>query len=149
MWPLLKHSKTWYISCVVGQALQWFRTSLTHPCELNFITRVVFIIVDELFLHWLRQWASCQMREIAGCECAGNAGNGFSTTAVMHAWIANNCFFLSRWRRKCSRHSRRMRYPQFYVFCVRGPCFITGLVTLTYGQFDHKHINSLWQCFWF
>ena len=30
-------------------------------------------------------------------------------------------FLLSRWRGKCSRHSRRMRNPQFYVYLIRGP----------------------------
>ena len=50
-------------------------------------------------------WASCRIRKIAGCACAGNAGNVFPTTAglrsrhatrhvrharaVMHARIAN------------------------------------------------------------
>ena len=29
----------------------------------------------------LKPWASCQMREITGCACAGNAGNVFPATA--------------------------------------------------------------------
>ena len=37
--------------------------------------------------------------------------------AVMHAGIA-----YPRWRRKRSRHSRRMRNPQFYVFGKRHMC---------------------------
>ena len=78
-------------------------------------------------------WASYQIRKIAGCECAGNAGNDFSTTdfkgnpklaipawhvsrhvrgarAVMHVGIAN-----SRWRGKRFRHSRRINNSQIYV----------------------------------
>ena len=42
-------------------------------------------------------WASCQIREITCCACAGNAGNSFTATAgqrharaVMHAGIANS-----------------------------------------------------------
>ena len=48
---------------------------------------------------WL--WASWQIRKISGCTCAGNAGKVF--------------FLWRRWRGKRSRHSRRMRNPQFYV----------------------------------
>ena len=56
-------------------------------------------------------WASCQICKIAGCACAGNAGNVFPTTvgwwsrhaswhvrdarAVMHAGIANWRFHLN------------------------------------------------------
>ena len=35
-------------------------------------------------------WASCQIRKIAGCACAGNAGNVmYHGTCVMHVEIAN------------------------------------------------------------
>ena len=75
-------------------------------------------------------WFSYQIRKIAGCACAGNAGNVFATPefkekllvsdpgmhhdarAVMHVGIAN-----PRWQGK---HSRRMRNPQFYV-CGKRP----------------------------
>ena len=70
---------------------------------------------------------SYQICKIAGCACAGNAGNVFPhhrfqrkplvsdpgmrhARAVMHVGIA-----YPRWRGKRSRHSRRMRIPQFYV----------------------------------
>ena len=43
-------------------------------------------------------WVSCQIRKISGCACAGNAG------------IVN-----PRWWENRSRHSRRMRNPQFNV----------------------------------
>ena len=76
-------------------------------------------------------WASCQIRKIAGCACAGNAGNDFPATdfkgnrklatrhasrhvrnarAVIHVGIAS-----PRRRGKRSRYSRRMRNPQFYL----------------------------------
>ena len=67
-----------------------------------------------------------------GCACAGNVGNVFPATegkrswhasrhvrdarAVMHAGIANYRFPLkSAVGGKRSRHSRRMRIPQFYA----------------------------------
>ena len=66
-------------------------------------------------------WASYQIRKIAGCACAGNAGNVFppptskeTARAVMHVGIANR-----RWRGKRSRHSQRMRNSQFYVSSKR------------------------------
>ena len=77
----------------------------------------------------LTAWTSCQIRKIASCTCAGNAGNVFPTTdfkgdrklatpaciearAVMHVGIAN-----PRLRGKRPRHSRRMRHSQL---CVSG-----------------------------
>ena len=49
-------------------------------------------------------WALYHIRKIAGCACAGNV------FPVMHVGIANPL-----WWGKRSRHSRRMRNPQFYV----------------------------------
>ena len=78
----------------------------------------------------LGQRASCQIRKIVGCACTGNAGSVFPATvgkrsrhasrhvrdarAEMHAGVANWRFPLSS-REKHSRHSWRMRNPQFYV----------------------------------
>ena len=75
--------------------------------------------------------ASYQIRKIAGCACAGNAGNVFPPprvsdldmhhgTIVTHvSWCISgsltNGFLWNRWRGKRSRHSRRTRNPQFYV----------------------------------
>ena len=73
--------------------------------------------------------ASCQIREIAGCAFAGNAGwaaprvsdsdmhQGTCGTHVpwcMPGWRARG-FLWIWWRGKHSRHSRCMRNPQFYV----------------------------------
>ena len=76
-------------------------------------------------------WVSCQIRKIAGCACAGNAGNDFPATdfqgnrelaipatsrhvrharAVMDVGIAS-----PRPRGERSRHSRRVRNPRFYL----------------------------------
>ena len=80
------------------------------------------------------QWASYQIRKIAGCACAGNTGNVFPATdisgnyrlaipacitarasrALMHFGIAH-----LRWRGKRFRHSQRMRNPQFYISAKR------------------------------
>ena len=83
-------------------------------------------------------WTSCQIRKIAGCAYAGNAGNVFPATPLrvsdpdMHhdtcvthvPWCmpgSLNIGFLSiRWWGKRSRHSRRMRNPQLN-YLVRGP----------------------------
>ena len=78
-------------------------------------------------------WASYQIHKIAGCPCAGNAGNVFPPprvndpdmhhgTCVTHvSWCVSGSltsgFLWSRWRRKRSRYSRRMRNPPF---CVSG-----------------------------
>ena len=67
----------------------------------------------------------------AGCACAGNAGNvlppprvsdpdmhhGTCVTHVPRCMTGslNSGFLWSRWWRNCSRHSQRMRNPQFYV----------------------------------
>ena len=81
--------------------------------------------------HLLLSWASYQIRKIAGCACAGNAGNIFPThrvsdphrhhgTCVTHVpWCIpgslTSGFLWSRCRGKRSWQSRRMRNPQFYV----------------------------------
>ena len=73
-------------------------------------------------------WTSWQIRKIAGCACAGNAGNVFPASAgkrsdmhhgtcVMHVpWYMPGSLtrglLWSRWRRK---RSRCMRNLQFYV----------------------------------
>ena len=88
-------------------------------------------MTNSLFSWPATRWASYQIRKIAGCACAGNVGNVFPATnfkgnrwftiaacimerascsAVMHVGMAN-----LRWRGKRSRHSPRMRNPQFYV----------------------------------
>ena len=76
-------------------------------------------------------WAACQIRKITGCACTRNDANVFSPlrvsdpdmhhgTRVMHVpWcmlgsLASG-FRWSRGRGRRSRHSWRMRNPQFYV----------------------------------
>ena len=76
-------------------------------------------------------WASCQIQKLTGCACVGVPGT-FSPpprvsdpdmhhgTCVTHVpWCMpgslTSGFLWSRWWGKRSRHSRRMRKPQFYV----------------------------------
>ena len=93
---------------------------------------------------WRSQWASYQIRKIAGCVCAVYDGNVFPTTdfketadersrhasrhvrdarAVVHVGIAN-----PRYRGNSFRHSRRMRNPQFYV-SGKSPTVLFSLYT--------------------
>ena len=63
-------------------------------------------------------------RGIVGCACEVNAGNVFALTRMTHVpWCmpgSLTCVILwSWWRRKRSRHSRRMRNPQLYVSAKR------------------------------
>ena len=72
---------------------------------------------------------------------------------VMHAGIANNGFLPSRWRRKRSRHSRRMRNPQFHVSGKRPPgaheltnyiqyCAFMGELWNAFGEYFHFGENE-------
>ena len=124
--------------------------------DICHISQIQYVVTDTE----LRTWASCQIRKIAGCACSGNTGNVSppptskeiaipacitarawrtfwvrGARAVMHVGIA-----IPRWRRKRSRHSRRMHNPQFYVsgkrpidknitsFNFYDPCPIISLV---------------------
>ena len=91
-------------------------------------------------------WASCQIRKIAGCACAGNAGLFFPPplasdpdmhhgTYVTHVpWCMpgslTSGFLWSRWRGKRSRHSQRMRNPESYVSGKRPMNFATVVLCL-------------------
>ena len=72
-----------------------------------------------------KPWASYQIRKIAGCACTGNAGNVFPATDYKgNRYFAIPCVTHVPWcmsglptrggGENISRHSRRMRNPQFY-----------------------------------
>ena len=102
-----------------------------HQTILTAAFRVTSLTVG---LHAIFLWTSYQIR-IVGCACAGNAGNVFPPplvsdpdmhqgTCVTHVpWCMpgslTSDFLWSRWRGKCSRHSRRMRNWQVYVYGKR------------------------------
>ena len=86
---------------------------------------------------WATPWASYHIRKIAGCACAGNAGNDFLATdfkgkrlltipacitAHHVAWCMSGSLN-PRWWGKRSRHSRRMRNRHVYVSGKR-PMFL-------------------------
>ena len=93
--------------------------------------------LDDLIKNYYQApWESCQIYKIAGCACAGNAGNVFfppqrvsvpnmhhGTCVTYVPWCMpgslTSDFVWSRWRGKRSRHTRCMRNPQFYVSGMR------------------------------
>ena len=108
--------------CLKMSSISWFRESAPHWKKYIFSRQCVrpwmYALVgveggkpDTILVHRNytelnnNQWATCQIRKIAGCACGGNAGNVFPATmvnrsrhasrhvrdtrAVMHAGIAN------------------------------------------------------------
>ena len=123
-----------------------------HKLDVHPILRAVWVPITPQ--KHVCTWASCQIRKIAGCACAGNAWNVFPATnfkgnrhasrhvhharAVIHIGIAN-----PRGRGKRSRHSRRKRNPQFLVSGKR-PIETKDDVTwsLTKPWFNISKINA-------
>ena len=129
------------INIASGNSLAPDGTKQTLPKPMfinNHCSRYLPLIWTSKLLNWnyngermtkLMSWASCQIRKIAGCACAGNAGNVFPPpwvsepdkhhgTCVTHVpWCLSGSltsgFLWSRWWEKT--YSRRMRNPQFYV----------------------------------
>ena len=55
-----------------------------------------------LAYNWLRAWASCQIRKIVGCACAGNAGNVFPASNLTgNRYLANPACITARALRTC------------------------------------------------
>ena len=93
-------------------------------------------------------WASCQIRKIASCACAGNAGNDFPATvsfarATMHPGIANWRFALKSVSRKnfpgipgaCTTHN--------LTYLLRGPCLsVSNLMIHKFLQVVHSDSRS-------
>ena len=106
-------------------------------------------------------WASCQVVNITGCACAGNAGTfspppRFSDrdmhhgTCVMHVpWCMpgslTSGFLWSRWRGKRSRHSRYMHNPRFYVSGKRHMDSSIVLYFVRQGSDRNSNATSLMQ----
>ena len=110
----------------------WFGRCWAQLCNEERIIAIVSGAVESDFCKFAVLWRdSYQIRKIAVCACAENAGNFpppptskktaskrsrhasrhvRHTRAVMHVGIAN-----PRWWVKRSRHSRRMRDQQFHV----------------------------------
>ena len=102
----------------------------------------------------ITQWASYQIRKIVGCACTGNTGNVFPTTAGSRSRHASRhvrdvaVSFEVGWRGKRSRHSRRMRSPQF-SYLARGPCirlrvYPSFMEPFTSWHFHGFHVSCRW-----
>ena len=97
-------------------------------------------------------WVSCQVRKIAGCACAGNAGiasdpdmhHARDACALIHAGWPTGGVLCSRWRGKRSQHSRRMHNPQFYV-SGRRPIIISVMDSWFDKQYWLVIIWNLWE----
>ena len=57
--------------------MSWLESILVFKYSLELYSGVslLFSCKSALFRLWLSAWASYQIRKIAGCACAGNAGN--------------------------------------------------------------------------
>ena len=104
-----------------------------------------------------KPWASYQMSKIAGCACAGNAGNVFPTTDIKnkpfvsdpdmhHGTCVTHVPWCMPWSltrgagENHSRHSRCMPNPQFYV---------SGKRPITWTDADPLITGTLWtNCNW-
>ena len=114
-------------------ALYWYKLT----CFTKWQNHYIDSCMRGTTTHWCPQWASYQIRNIAGCACAGNAGNVFPRrrfqrkplvsdpgmhhgTCVTHVpWCMSGSLACSE-RGKRSRHSRRMRTRNF-AYLARGP----------------------------
>ena len=130
------HNNWWWLQSFLNFTVIYPLTGYMSPRWEGFVRAINESVVYTALLGWdnlltTEPWTSCQTRTIKGCACAGNAGNVFPPprvsdpdihhgTCVTHVpwcmpgWITSG-FLWSRWRGKGSRHSQRMRNPQFYV----------------------------------
>ena len=147
---LLKHYKTW-ISAVCGGHADYVFSSNQAKSNQNAGKQKMCLQHKQVPFCKGISWASYQIRKIAGCACAGNAGNVVPPPLVsdpdMHhgtclthmPWCMPGSlisgFLWNRWRGKHSRHSRRMRNPQF---CVSGK----RRMRLLWNRLDDCFISS-------
>ena len=99
-------------------------------------------------------WATCQIRKTVGCACATHSFHRHPDmhhgTCVTHVpWCMPGSltigFLWSRWRGKRSRHSRRMRNPQFYVSGQR-PIQSSSRISILLTDQSHKGHNAPVTC---
>ena len=114
----MKHPFSYLINIKLRQThLAWIKRYLSG-CALS---------VTDCRCHYISR-ASYQIRKTADCACAGNSLRGqlqrkplVSDTGMQHGtWVTHVPWSMSRsqtrdGRGKRSRHSRRMRTPQFYA----------------------------------
>ena len=126
-WPLL-------ITCTILCSIYWYRVHLNDylaGCLINRKLLNITKIRGGFQTGVPGEWASYQIRKIAGCACAGMPGtfspplrvsdaDMYHGTCVTHVpWYLTGSLtsgvLWSRWRRKRSWHSQCMHNPQFYV----------------------------------
>ena len=61
------------------EELQHFQPIITLPSKPCQYVPLVARVLRSMLFPSLSVWATCQIRKIAGCACAGNAGNVFPT----------------------------------------------------------------------
>ena len=130
--------------------LQWYAIFINDKSCTS-----LYKSIEQYFSGVGLSWASCQMRKIAGCACAGNAGNVFPATDfkgdrqltilacitvrrasdVMYVGIAK-----ARWQGKCPRHSGACTTRNF-TYLVRGPCVLNEEMILQ-GYSDIQYSDS-------
>ena len=104
------------------------------------------------------QWASCQIRKIARCVCAGNVGNFFPPprvcdpgmhhgTCMMHVQrcmlgLLTRGFLWSWWRKKCFWHSQRMHKPQFNVSGKKPMDYNPYITRITQGYKESNYFEA-------
>ena len=69
------------MECLIPGTMSWHITYFSVTC-VPFNMQKLLLVGDILLHHWTPKiwcavWASYQIRKIAGCACAGNAGNVF------------------------------------------------------------------------
>ena len=142
-WPRVKYINVWQLPvtfmvklwCIMGYAARiWALYLHVNPRKFQesaMREEVIFVTLSLIDKATARSWASCQIRKIAGCACAGNAGNvsprrRFQTKPLVsdpgmhHGTCVTHGIAYLWWRGKRSRHSRRMRTRNF-AYLARGP----------------------------
>ena len=144
--------------------LFWWRNS----CGCGLHNVVIMVVTQAEFGNFfIFPWVSCQMSTLAGCA----AGMPWTFpppprvtdpdihlgTCVTHvSWCMSGSltsgFLWSRWRGKCTRHSRRMGNPQFHVFVRQeAQCAklnLLWLLILCTNPDNHSHGNHITKLYW-
>ena len=125
---LLDWASCWTKSWVPGDIWNtmtfiWYHCDIQLCSNCYLLTSILTLISAAkcTLSFFFKPWASYQISKIVCCVCAGNAGNVFPATDVtgntllaISAWCMSG-LLTSGGVKKRSRHSRRMRNPQFYL----------------------------------
>ena len=146
-WPKQRiRAQVWLVTLNGERAMHNEKVGRPAQIRCNYLIHLQFFNFNHnsLLGYNFAPWASYQIRKIAVCACAGNAGN-VSDFVMHHGTCVTHVpgcmpgsltsgFLWSRWQGKRSRHSRRMRNPQFYVSGKRP---MDMVILLQYRQRNH------------